>query len=36
MRANVAATNIDAFSEAFAVKPGNRMNRAPSERIRIW
>ena len=36
LRANAAATNMDAFIEAFAVKPGNRMYRAPAERIRIW
>ena len=29
-------TNIDAFYEAFDVKPGDRMYRAPAERVRIW
>ena len=29
-------TNIDAFYEAFGVKPGDKMYRAPEERVRIW
>jgi predicted metalloendopeptidase len=29
-------TNIDAFYEAFGVKPGDRLYRAPAERVRIW
>jgi len=36
LRANAAASNIDNFYEAFAVKPGNRLYRAPAERVRIW
>ena len=36
LRANAAASNIDNFYEAFAVKPGNRLYRAPSDRVRIW
>jgi putative endopeptidase len=35
-RANAAASNIDNFYEAFAVKPGSRLYRAPAERVRIW
>jgi len=29
-------TNIDAFYEAFNVKPGDKMYRKPEERVRIW
>jgi len=29
-------TNIDAFYDAFGVKPGNKMYRKPEERVRIW
>jgi predicted metalloendopeptidase len=29
-------TNIDAFYEAFGVKPGDKMYRKPEERVRIW
>lgn len=29
-------TNIDAFDDAFGVKPGDRMFRKPEERVRIW
>jgi len=35
-RANGPASNIDAFYDAFAVKPDDRMYRAPSERVKIW
>jgi predicted metalloendopeptidase len=35
-RANAAAANVDGFYEAFGVKPGNRLYRAPAERVRIW
>ena len=35
-RANGPLTNIDAFYEAFDVQPGDRMYRAPEERVRIW
>ncbi|MBV1774096.1 M13 family metallopeptidase [Burkholderiaceae bacterium DAT-1] len=31
-----ASVNSDAFQSAFAVKPGDKMYKAPSERIRIW
>lgn len=36
LRANAAASNVDGFFEAFGVKPGNRLYRAPAERVRIW
>ncbi len=29
-------TNIDAFYDAFGVKPGDKMFRKPEERVRIW
>ncbi len=35
-RANGPASNIDAFYDAFAVTPGDRMYRAPNERVKIW
>ena len=35
-RANGAAINNDAFHDAFGTKPGDRMYKAPEERIRIW
>lgn len=36
LRANAAAGNIDGFYEAFNVKPGDRLYRAPEARVRIW
>lgn len=35
-RGSVPMTNIDAFYEAFSVKPGDKMFRKPEERVRIW
>jgi predicted metalloendopeptidase len=35
-RANGPTSNIDAFYDAFGVKPGNRMYRPPQQRVRIW
>ena len=35
-RANGPTTNIDAYYEAFGVKPGDRMYRPPGERVKIW
>jgi putative endopeptidase len=35
-RANGPSSNIDAFYEAFDVKPGDRMYRPPAERVKIW
>jgi predicted metalloendopeptidase len=35
-RANVPASNIDAFYDAFGLRPGDRLYREPAERVRIW
>lgn len=35
-RANGPVTNLDAFYEAFDVKPGDRLYKAPEDRIQIW
>ena len=35
-RANVPVANNDAFQRAFDVKPGDKMYRAPAERVKIW
>jgi predicted metalloendopeptidase len=35
-RANGPTSNIDAFYDAFGLKPGDRMYRAPGERVKIW
>ena len=35
-RANVPVSNNDAFQRAFDVKPGDKMYRAPAERVKIW
>jgi predicted metalloendopeptidase len=35
-RANGPLPNIDAFYDAFDVKPGDRLYRSPEERVRIW
>jgi putative endopeptidase len=35
-RAFVPLVNNDAFQRAFNVQPGDRMYRAPNERVRIW
>lgn len=35
-RANGPLENIDAFYEAFDVKPGDKMYVAPENRIRVW
>ena len=35
-RANGPTSNIDAFHDAFGVKPGDRMYRPPEERVKIW
>ncbi len=35
-RANGAAMNSDAFQAAFGTHPGDRMYKAPAQRIRIW
>jgi predicted metalloendopeptidase len=35
-RAFVPLTNIDAWYAAFNVKPGDKLYRAPAERVKIW
>ena len=35
-RTNGPTSNIDAFYDAFGLKPGDRMYRAPGERVKIW
>lgn len=35
-RVNGTLSNIDGFVEAFDVKPGDPMYRAPADRVRIW
>ncbi|WP_395673225.1 M13 family metallopeptidase [Phenylobacterium sp.] len=35
-RVDLPVRNIDAFYEAFGVKPGQKMYVAPEERVRIW
>ncbi len=35
-RANGPVTNLNAFYEAFDVKPGDKLYKAPQDRIQIW
>jgi putative endopeptidase len=35
-RANGVVTNVDGFYQAFDVRPGDRLYKAPAERIHIW
>jgi predicted metalloendopeptidase len=35
-RANGPVSNVDAFYDAFSVKPGDKMYRASDQRVRIW
>ena len=35
-RADGAAINADAFHDAFGTKPGDRMWKAPADRLRLW
>ena len=35
-RANGPVTNIDAFYQAFELKPGDRLYKEPKDRIKIW
>jgi putative endopeptidase len=32
----VPLTNNDVFMRAFDVKPGDKMYRAPADRVKIW
>jgi putative endopeptidase len=36
LRVNGPVTNVQAFYDAFDVKPGDAMYRAPEARVRIW
>lgn len=36
LRANVQAENLDDFYTAFDIKPGDKMYKAPEERVHIW
>ncbi|MFT5432339.1 MAG: putative endopeptidase [Myxococcota bacterium] len=35
-RANMPASNMSEFYEAFGVKPGDKLYRKPAERVKIW
>jgi len=35
-RVNGTLKNIDAFHELFNTKPGDKMYRKPSERVKLW
>jgi predicted metalloendopeptidase len=35
-RANVPVANNEAFQRAFDLKPGDKLYRAPGDRVRIW
>jgi predicted metalloendopeptidase len=35
-RVNGVVTNLDAFYEAFALKEGDKLYRAPADRVKIW
>ena len=35
-RVNGPITNIDAFYEAFDIKPGDKLYRPVEDRIKIW
>jgi len=35
-RAFIPLTNIDAFYAAFNVQPGDKLYRAPADRVKIW
>lgn len=35
-RVSVPLVNIDAFQAAFNIQPGDRMYRAPADRVKIW
>ena len=35
-RANGPVTNLNAFYEAFDVKPGDKLYKQPEDRIQIW
>jgi putative endopeptidase len=35
-RATVPLSNVDAFYEAFEIKPGEKMYRDPKDRVQVW
>ncbi|MEA1647879.1 M13-type metalloendopeptidase [Nitrospirillum sp. BR 11164] len=35
-RVNGVVRNLDAWYDAFAVKPGDKLYLAPEERVRVW
>jgi putative endopeptidase len=35
-RVNIPVSNVDAFYDAFGVKPGDKMYRDPKDRVKIW
>jgi putative endopeptidase len=35
-RTNGVVTNLDAFYEAFGLKPGDKLYKKPEDRVRIW
>ena len=35
-RAHGAVVNIDAFQDAFGLKPGDKLYREPAQRVKIW
>ena len=35
-RTNVTLSNIDAFYEAFKLKPDDKLYRAPEDRVKVW
>jgi predicted metalloendopeptidase len=35
-RVNGPVSNIDAFYDAFNVKPGDKLYREPAMRVKIW
>jgi predicted metalloendopeptidase len=35
-RTRVPVSNVDAFYDAFDVKPGQAMYRPPAERVEVW
>lgn len=36
LRVNQVVNNLDAFYEAFGVKPGDKLYRKPKDRVKIW
>jgi predicted metalloendopeptidase len=35
-RTNGVVTNLDAFYEAFGLKPGDKLYKKPEDRVKIW